>query len=75
MKTLSTTTNLRNKTLGNGQLHGRRKTAPKLKSAARNSSSHVSLSIAEPAPKALKIGYPESSHGGGRQTGQGWAFV
>lgn len=55
MKILSPTTNYRNKTLGNGQLNGRRKTAPKLKTATRNSSNHVSLRIAEPAPKALEL--------------------
>ncbi len=72
MKTLSTTTNHRNKTLGNGQLHGRRKTAPKLKSAARNSSNHVSLSIAEPVPKALKLEIGRVRRQPERQTVSPW---
>jgi len=55
MKTLSKTTNLRNRILGNGHANGRQKTAPKTNATPKNSSDHLTLRIAEPALKALKI--------------------
>ncbi len=72
MKTLSTTTIQRNKTLGSGHINGRRKSSPKLKTTSRSSANHASLSIAEPAPKALNLEIGRDRRQPGRKAVSPW---